>query len=1238
MTSQTTIPEFKYDESTSPANYVAMYFIKVESLLAVVNIKHDDVTDVVAQVTGPIRARNYLMTICGDMMLAQIMATDGYATKTYAEIKTAMIAFFRPKNNRLNEYKFMTATPTRNEKFSEFAKRMRPLAAAIGIEAAVTDHRIMMQILLYHKNLNDADELRDKIMDITTTLAILCTWQEAMLHSAQVEKCGSDLNKASISRVAYDEAQVNQVRNFSRSGSSGSFQRGKSSRDSTKSLACFNCGGTFPHDSKCPAFDMECSKCHKFGHMAKFCEDRQKRFEARRHKTPSNRNQQQTANQRAVAAETISAAADNPVPGQTPVEVWRYVNAVKLRMLHDQEAGVLESCPMVDVDIDGIIFKHLADTGAQLNIMSSESFTKLKNQPVLAPSTHKLLAYHSTAPIPTRGQFNCKITINGITEMVCYTVLANESPVEDVLCYKTLIVMDVIRMVRSIDNPTFEQQIHKDFPSLFENRIGRMPNVQVHFDTDPTMTPVQQPAYDIPIKLIAPSKEKIDELIAQGVLEEVTYGDEITWISPMQPVMKGAIRYNGSKRDHEKIENEKIRVRITANGKCLNKAIVKRKRPMPSVHRLAHSLNGMKYYSVCDIRDAFSTVELSEECRVHTTFATPWGKLYRYCCLTMGLSISSEAFQDIMCSKTRDLKHIRVAIDDILVATETEEEHDLALYALLKRLVELNLTLNLDKCKFKSSEVNFFGMVLSKDGIKPNETKMKDFLEAINPRDKKECVSFLCLAQYFIKRIPKLAELSMPLRAICKPHAVFDWLPTHSDAIQNIKDSMIRDCLSHFDESGKLDTELWVDAGPTGVSGFLVQTDPITNDRFLISCMSYSFNDIELRYAQVEKEGLAALKACEHFYLFLIGQDFTLYTDNQAISLILNPDAIQQKRTPIRLNHWRGRLTQFSRMVPQFIAGEKNIADYLSRCLKHQTAIPRSDTMDTEIAVNTVVINNIETANNSVRTISKLYLGTEEKMISLEDIIVATNADETLVAIKAHISAGHNFLPSKDSRFNGYRAIFPSISEARHGIMLYNDLIIIPESLAPRVVKLAHRCHVGINSTIRFLQNSYFINGLAALVKTVNESCMACQATTNVSHFSPMNVSEVPTRNWHKTSMDFTSRLPNGKYIFVLKCDRSRYLLFKFSNRLTTSAVIHMLTEVFETFGVPDTIKSDNGPAFISASFAAFAERMGFKHQRITPIYPPANGGVERVMGDINNVVRCALIDQTPLRPQFATT
>jgi len=1256
-----TINEFHWEEAVSIANYVEMYFIKVEALLATVSIKHADAADVVNGITGPIRAKNYLMTICGDQMLTQIIATDGYATKTYAEIKTAMKTFFKPKNSRLNEYKFLTTKPNPQEKFSEYAKRMRPTAAAIGIAEDVIDHRIMMQILLHHKHISDSDDVRDKIMNTDTTLATLCTWQEAQLQSAQVDKLNAEQSKTSMNRLTNDqEATINQLRRFDNSKNLGSRNTNQS-----KNMRCFNCGEGYPHQGQCPYFNRECNKCHRTGHKSELCEQRQKRFAERREKQAQKAvryiEAQPNCHKTATKEHTQKDITVNPNPEQTPetVEVWRYVNTIRLRSLQDPEAGKMEQSPEVDVSINGTKFKHLADTGAQVNTMSKETFAKLKPQPQLNSAKHKLMGYHGSQPIPTKGQFECAVTVNGITQTITYVVINNEKPIEDILCYKTLISLDIIRMVRQIENVSFEQKIVRDFPSLFENRIGHMPNVQVHFDTNPSMLPVQQPAYDIPVKLVTPSREKILELINQGVVEEVTYGDEVTWISPMQPVMKGAPRKNGSKRDFKRIGNEDIKVRITANSKCLNKAIIKRKRPMPSVHRLASSLNGKKFYSVCDIKDAFSTVELTPECRIHTTFATPWGKLYRYCRLTMGLNISSEAFQDVMTSKTRDLKHIRVAIDDILVATETEEEHDLALNALLTRLVELNLTLNIDKCKFKASEVNFFGMVLSKEGIKPNEGKVQDFLDATNPTNKRECVSFLCLAQYFAKRIPKLAELSIPLKEICRTHAVFNWLPIHSQAIRDIKEALIRECLCHFDESGKLDTELWVDAGPTGVAGFLVQVNPETNERFLVSCMSNSFNPIEKRYAQVEKEGLSALKACEHFYLHLVGQDFKLYTDNKAIALIMDPEAIQTKKTPIRLNHWRSRLTQFSRMCPQFVEGERNIADYLSRCLKQRTCIAHSDTFDTELAVNRMIAKSLKEINSEIERLTaeisaigvqstpETTVGTNEQepaniqeqmsiinnqtMITIEEIMDATNNDKTLSAIIEHIRDGHKFLPSKDSSLNGYRQIFAEMSVSQRGVLLYNDLIVIPPGLGPRMVKLAHRCHVGLNSTMRFLQNNYFILGLNKMVKAEIETCMACQATTNVSHYSPITPSELPKTNWSKTSMDFTSKLPNGKYAFVLKCDRSRYILFKFSSRLNTAAVIKMLMEVFSVFGIPDVIKSDNGPAFISHDFAAFAKRMGFTHQKITPIYPPANGGVERVMKDVNKVVRCAQINDTPI-------
>lgn len=99
--------------------------------------------------------------------------------------------------------------------------------------------------------------------------------------------------------------------------------------------------------------------------------------------------------------------------------------------------------------------------------------------------------------------------------------------------------------------------------------------------------------------------------------------------------------------------------------------------------------------------------------------------------------------------------------------------------------------------------------------------------------------------------------------------------------------------------------------------------------------------------------------------------------------------------------------------------------------------------------------------------------------------------------------------------------------------MLHNDLIIIPQSLSERIIKLAHKCPVGLNSSLRFLKNNYHIISLNKLVKNSIESCMACQSTTDISHYSPIAHTELPSKNFELVSIDFTSKLPHGKYIEV---------------------------------------------------------------------------------------------------------
>ncbi len=346
---------------------------------------------------------------------------------------------------------------------------------------------------------------------------------------------------------------------------------------------------------------------------------------------------------------------------------------------------------------------------------------------------------------------------------------------------------------------------------------------------------------------------------------------------------------------------------------------------MPSIQTLTYDMNGKKYFSKVDIRDAFNQLELDEASKVLTTFVTPWG-LYRYLRLNMGLCIASELFQEVLQAKLADLSNIKVAIDDILVFAETEQEHDLALDSLLTRLTELNLTCKLDKCLFKQPEMEFFGMHISADGIKPREAKVEDFRSALQPKEPKTLRSFLGLATYFSNRIPNLATTAECLRDLLRKGATYDWTETHSTAFESIKENLITKCLAHFDPQRK--SQLWVDAGPTGTAAYIIQLDH-NNVPYLVSCASRSFSKSESNYSQVEKEAFAALWGCEHYHIYLYGNEFDLYTDNRAVSIILDTDSESRRKTPVRLQLWRSRLTQYD-FKTKLIKSEENIADYLS--------------------------------------------------------------------------------------------------------------------------------------------------------------------------------------------------------------------------------------------------------------------------------------------------------------------
>lgn len=161
------------------------------------------------------------------------------------------------------------------------------------------------------------------------------------------------------------------------------------------------------------------------------------------------------------------------------------------------------------------------------------------------------------------------------------------------------------------------------------------------------------------------------------------------------------------------------------------------------------------------------------------------------------------------------------------------------------------------------------------------------------------------------------------------------------------------------------------------------------------------------------------------------------------------------------------------------------------------------------------------------------------------------------------------------------------------------------------------------------INKTYWHHNIDSLIDKKILECKACEANSDTTSFHPIISSKMPDeKSWDMVAIDFSSRTPTGEYILVLVCEHSRYPVLKLSSGLKSRDAIAILKKVFKEYGTPRHIKSDNGPAFISKEFSAFANEYGFIHVKVQPRWARANDMVERHMRCINKVIRCSKVDK----------
>ncbi|PIK51859.1 hypothetical protein BSL78_11236 [Apostichopus japonicus] len=131
-------------------------------------------------------------------------------------------------------------------------------------------------------------------------------------------------------------------------------------------------------------------------------------------------------------------------------------------------------------------------------------------------------------------------------------------------------------------------------------------------------------------------------------------------------------------------------------------------------------------------------------------------------------------------------------------------------------------------------------------------------------------------------------------------------------------------------------------------------------------------------------------------------------------------------------------------------------------------------------------------------------------------------------------------------------------------------------------------------------------------------------------------MSALPTHPWKEVSIDF-SDLPTGEHLLVIIDDYSRFPVVEILTSTSSKAVIPHLDRIFALFGIPEVVRTDNGPPFNSEYFMKFAQYLGFRHRRITPQWPQANGEVERFMCVLKKVVRTATAERKSWKQELYT-
>lgn len=742
-----------------------------------------------------------------------------------------------------------------------------------------------------------------------------------------------------------------------------------------------------------------------------------------------------------------------------------------------------------------------------------------------------------------------------------------------------------------------------------DSELGHTDTVKMKVDTGSTK-PIKLRPYRTPIKNREVIAKAVDEMLDAKVIRR----SNSPWSFPVVIVDKK----DGTKR-------------FCVDFRKLNQVTKRNSYPLPLIDDILALLGKAKFFTSLDLKSGYWQVLMDEKDKEKTAFACHRG-LFEFNVMPFGLSNAPAIFQELMSIVLNGCNAFAIAyLDDILIFSETFEEHMSHLNTIFERLYEHGLKLKLKKCSFLQQEVNYLGFVIDEDGIKPDQKKVQAIRTLPVPTCVKEVRSFVGMCSFYRRFIPNFSQIAEPIIDLTRKYAHFKWTDVHQTAFQFIKDSLTTVPLLVYPDSNNPYT-LYTDASDTCIGACLTQT--CDGEEKPIYYLSHKLSRSQCKWSTVEKEAYAIHFSLQKLDYYLHNAEFVIKTDHKPLKYLL--ESPMQNR---KIQLWALGMAGYNCKI-EYIEGTTNTcADLLSR---HPDNVGLEkerveESIDLDINDNTYQVNVLDSTNFDPKVYASCNLPEKDCIEKCDlsdfknfDMTLEQSKDDDLMSLKSKIDNG-DLGKEKQKHYIVVDNLVYYISNVDDDPYLR---LYVPKHWKSLVIKQYHDMngHMGVQKSFDSIRQKYFWPNLFKELYDYVTACVVCQTRSLQKIRQPLQETDIPPYPMAKISLDLSGPYPTSmsgnKYIIAFVDWFSGWPEAFGVPDKTANTVAHLLLEsIITRHGCPLQIVTDNGTENVNKVVEEVLEILNVNHVLTSFYHPQSNAKVERFHRTLHDVMSKRLAD-----------